>query len=63
LPLKTLNPPNLRRVARTAALIRLKEIQDVSAELLRIKMAAEKAKSDKALFPEDASRATKKRRN
>ena len=42
MPLKTLNPPKLRRVARAAALARVKEIQDVSAELLRIKLAAQK---------------------
>jgi hypothetical protein len=56
LPLRTLNPPHLRRVARAAALIRLKEIQDVSAELLKIKMAAENVKAGNAPFPDEAKR-------
>jgi hypothetical protein len=38
LPLRTLNPPNLHRVARAAALARVKELEDVTAELLRIKL-------------------------
>jgi hypothetical protein len=38
----------------------LKEIQDISAELLRIKMAADKTKAGKALFPDEAQRGKKK---
>jgi hypothetical protein len=54
LPLRTLNPPNLRRVARLAALARLKELQDVSAELIRIKVTTEEVKARKSLRSTEA---------
>jgi hypothetical protein len=45
-PLKTLNPPDLRRLARAGAFARVKELQEVTAALLRIKEAALKPKAD-----------------
>lgn len=60
MPLRTLNPPHLRRVARSAALVHLKELQAVTAELLRIEL--EKAKAGKALVPEGAKREKRKTR-
>jgi hypothetical protein len=61
LPLKTLNPPSLHREARVAALARLKELEDVSAELLRIKLAkAQEKESAKAAGPGATTRGRKK---
>ena len=59
LPLKTLNPPSVRRLARIAALARIKELQDVNAALLRMKEAALAAKSAKASGPKAAKRRKK----
>ena len=43
MPLRTLNPPHLRRVARAAAVVRLREIQAITGELLKIRLAAQEA--------------------
>ncbi len=61
-PLKTLTPPKLRRVARAAAFVRLKEIQDMSAELLRIKLGAQKLETTKPPRIAAPKRVTKKAR-
>ncbi len=59
-PLKTLNPPKMRRVARAAAFVRLKEIQDISAELLRLKLAAQKLEIANGPLFAASKRVTKK---
>ena len=44
-PLKTLNPPSMRRFARVAALAHLRHLQEVNAALIKLKGAALETKS------------------
>jgi hypothetical protein len=54
-PLKTLNPPKMFPLARVAAMARVRELQEVSASLLRdLEAAAEK--SSKAPRPKAAAK-------
>jgi hypothetical protein len=50
----------VRRLARIAALARIKELQEVSAALLRMKEGALEAKSAKAPRPEAAKMRARK---
>ena len=43
MPLKTLNPPSMRRLARVAALAHLRDLQEVNAALIKLVLGTKSA--------------------